>query len=584
MVEWIADSTSRRPWVVVTTPIGQGSPRFDMESLEDQLSGVASIILVTTVDATRAMTDVLREREDVFAGAARVYPAGYTPENTLKPSPPRLVHPNQRPSSATQALISDALSIAQSAGVFDEPQPQQRPASGVIKGFIGDDRAFVSIDDGQELATLAAELTCPGVPLSWLFAIGQQIPGSYDAVTGRFLADRELVHPATYLQSFPMGAVTLGLVTEVERQRGSLRTHPGHTFSFSRAAVSPNSKDRVDLLLAAGEVVAVRIYRDQQGNPSVRMDDIDDDEPVILPPDFGAGPWLIEGRELLSTHVEEHVEEPVDAPAVETPLPIEQPARPKPGPGVVQAVALPDEADPGAVVTPPPGSPRSVLRGIDNQLHAARAERDQLQARLSALGADRAEELFHTLQNERDYFAVELARAQADLRAARADLSDFRKRSRGERASSGTASGPWDRESRFSSRDDWVREEVRRTWLSLYSPQEREVYVLAQDSWNMGSKFAESLGDLKNSQLRRVFKLILHIVSGRNSAEGIVEVHPLRLSDERDAPPHLRADGAVCLRAYVEEGVPQSRRLHYWKVSDRLVELSRVVMHDDFHP
>ena len=58
----------------------------------------------------------------------------------------------------------------------------------------------------------------------------------------------------------------------------------------------------------------------------------------------------------------------------------------------------------------------------------------------------------------------------------------------------------------------------------------------------------------------------------------------LRTSEQRDAVPHTRADGAVCMRAYVEEGVPQSRRLHYWKVKDGLVELSRVVLHDDMAP
>ena len=585
LVEWIADTTASRPWVVVTAPIGDRTPRFDMESLADQLSGVASIAVVTTVDATRAMTDVLREREDVYAGGARVYPAGYTPENPLKPTPPRLVHPNQDPSIATQRLISDALSLAQDAGVFDEAQPQRRAATAVIKGFIGNDRAFVSVEGGEELATLAGELTFPGVPLSWLFGIGQQVAGSYDATTKRFLVESDLISSAGYLQDFPVGAVTLGFVTEVDRQRGSLKTHPGHTFTFSRPELSPNPKDRVDLLLAQGEVVAVRVYRNQQGVLSVRMDDINDDEPVIAPPDFGAGPWLVEDRELIDVGVEEPAEEePVLAPVLPAISVVEQATRPKPGPGVVRAVSFEDESKAATASAPLPVSPRSALQGIDNQLHSVRAERDQLEARLRALGADRAEELFHTLQNERDYFEVELARAQAELRAARTDLSDFRKRSRGERSSGSATSGPWDRESRFASREEWVREEVRRTWLSLYSPQERELYVLADASWQIGDGFGESLRELKDSQLRRLFKLILHITSGRNSAEALVEVHPLRMSDQRDSSPHIRADGAVCMRAYVEEGVPQSRRLHYWKVSDGLIELSRVVLHDVMLP
>jgi hypothetical protein len=60
----------------------------------------------------------------------------------------------------------------------------------------------------------------------------------------------------------------------------------------------------------------------------------------------------------------------------------------------------------------------------------------------------------------------------------------------------------------------------------------------------MGERFGESLNELKDSQLRRLFKLILHISSGRNAAEALVEAHPLRTSEQRDAAPHTRADGA----------------------------------------
>ena len=585
LVAWIADTTASRPWVVVTTPRGDLTPRFDMKSLVDQLEGVAALALVTTVEATRAMTDVLREREDVFAGAARVYPAGYTPENALKPTPHRVVHPNQDPDRATQRLISDALGIAQDAGVFDEARPQRREAKAIVKAFIGNDRAFVDIEGGGELATLAGELTCQGVPLPWLFSPGQRLKGSYDASSTRFLVDKDLWDSGEYFRGFPEGGVTLGLVTKVDRQRGSLQIHPGHSFTFSRAELSPNPKDRVDLLLAEGEVLPVRVYRNPQGQLAVRMDDIDDDEQIIPPVDFGAGPWLLEDREL----VDIGMADPAPAEVIEVaPAPVitavDEPSSPKPGPGMMRAIApsapLPDEVPATTVAA----SPRSALRGLDNQLHTIRAERDLLQRRLKALGADKAEELFHSLHNERDYFAVELARAQAELRAARTDLSDFRKRLRGERSSGSATSGPWDRESRFSARDDWVREEVRRTWISLYTPQERQRYPLEDDFLLMGERFGESLNELKDSQLRRLFKLILHISSGRNAAEALVEAHPLRTSEQRDAAPHTRADGAVCMRAYVEEGVPQSRRLHYWKVKDGLVELSRVVLHDDMAP
>jgi len=200
------------------------------------------------------------------------------------------------------------------------------------------------------------------------------------------------------------------------------------------------------------------------------------------------------------------------------------------------------------------------------------------------LGADRAEELFNIVHHERDYFEVELVRAQTALRSARAERSNFRARSRSQRGGSGSVPGPWDRQTRFASREDWLREEVRRTWVSLYTPQEREMYALADDVWSMGEDFGGSLRDLRNSQLRRLFKLIVHIASGRNGIQGLIEVHPLRTSDRGYAGPHTQADGSLCMRAYLEEGVPQSRRLHYWKRVDGLVALSRMVLHDDTSP
>ena len=40
---------------------------------------------------------------------------------------------------------------------------------------------------------------------------------------------------------------------------------------------------------------------------------------------------------------------------------------------------------------------------------------------------------------------------------------------------------------------------------------------------------------------------------------------------------------ARCFRASIERGVASARRLHYWRTEGG-VELSRVVVHDDFKP
>jgi hypothetical protein len=58
----------------------------------------------------------------------------------------------------------------------------------------------------------------------------------------------------------------------------------------------------------------------------------------------------------------------------------------------------------------------------------------------------------------------------------------------------------------------------------------------------------------------------------------------LRVSEGGDAPQHQRDDGARCFRAAIERGVASARRLHYWKAPNGQVELSRIVLHDDFKP
>ena len=185
--------------MVVTVAMGEIVPRFEMESLGNRLAGVASLFLVKTVEATRAMTDLPREREKFFAGAAKVYPAGHTPENSLKPTPPRLVHPLQSPAVATQRLISDALGLAQDAGVFEKDRSRQRSAVALVKAFIGDDRAFVEVEGGEDLATLAVRHR-------------STLNGGHDASSKRFMVEEEMLDADAFLDGFPIGGVTCCLL------------------------------------------------------------------------------------------------------------------------------------------------------------------------------------------------------------------------------------------------------------------------------------------------------------------------------------------------------------------------------------
>ena len=340
LVGRISNESSLKPWVIVTTPDKHSAPRFDMGQLLDELEGVAEVAVVRHGDASWKLSEFLVEKEDVFAGAARVYPAGYTPENSLKPGPVRLVHANQNPQKPTAQLVSDALALAYGAGVFRKLGSHSRKTSATISGFVGSQRAIVEVDGEAGFATVAEELTYPGVPLEWLFLQGQAISGSFDPESRRFMVDVESPSSSDLVEHFPWDSVTLGLVVEVERQKAKVHVHPGHTFVLTREELSPNPQDRVDLLLAPGEIVPVRIYRDAQGSTRIRMDDIDDEEDILESLSFGAGPWLQGGRDLVETEVDyvspeelsvtNHSSETVVEPHTETvPTPI---ARPRPGP------------------------------------------------------------------------------------------------------------------------------------------------------------------------------------------------------------------------------------------------------------
>ena len=589
LVGRISNQASLKPWVIVTTPDKHSAPRFDMGQLLDELEGVAEVAVVRHGDASWKLSELLVDKEDVFAGAARVYPAGYTPENSLKPGPVRLVHANQNPQKPTAQLVSDALALAYGAGVFRKLGSHSRKTFATISGFVGSQRAIVEVDGEAGFATVAEELTYPGVPLEWLFLQGQTISGSFDPESRRFMVDSESPSASDLVEHFPWDSVTLGLVVEVERQKAKVHVHPGHTFVLTREELSPNPQDRADLLLAPGEIVPVRIYRDAQGATRIRVDDIDDEEDILEPLSFGAGPWLQSGRDLVETEVDyvspeelslpNHSSQTVVEPHTETvPTPT---ARPRPGPGL--AVAVPREGSAEVELDPPIKSDRSAFSTLENQVHVLKAENAELKRRLQGLGGSKAEELYREMRTERNFFISEFYRLQDEIRAAKADLAEFRKRARDDRAIA-SAESPRSRQGYFSSKEAWFREEVRRAWIATYTAQERETWVLESFAWKMGERFISSLDGMKDSQLRRLFRLVTHIASGRAQVENVIEVHPLREGENAGDPAVTRSDGAVCLRAYVEQGVPQSRRLHYWKGPENLIELSRVVMHDDMNP
>ena len=82
----------------------------------------------------------------------------------------------------------------------------------------------------------------------------------------------------------------------------------------------------------------------------------------------------------------------------------------------------------------------------------------------------------------------------------------------------------------------------------------------------------------------KALKAAVEVLTGVAERNAAREVHALRTDGGGDAAQVVRGDGAKCFRAAIEQRVASARRLHYWRLPDGSVELSRVVVHDDFKP
>lgn len=131
----------------------------------------------------------------------------------------------------------------------------------------------------------------------------------------------------------------------------------------------------------------------------------------------------------------------------------------------------------------------------------------------------------------------------------------------------------------FPDLDDAVKFAIQHAWVQRVPPTEKKAHPLP--SFKVGPRFAESLDNFDPQFQSKALRVVVSVLTGLAIEKR--QVHYLR---EGSAAPKLvrDADKAICYRAYIEENVAAARRLHYWKLPDGTIELSRVVVHDDYEP
>jgi hypothetical protein len=429
-----------------------------------------------------------------------------------------------------------------------------------------------------------------GMPLDSFLTVGLELSGDWDPAAMRFFPDLSNWSESRFLDEFPMGTVVLGLVAAVSRQTADVRVHPSLSVEMKRDDVSTNPKDVIDHLWSKGDIVSVRVVRDPSGRLRLRHTDVDDDEPIATAPPVldGGEPWLTKSKmDLIETTKELWERERREAEEFTKALDVLSDRMQLDIDKLEMALGSigsdTDEPSTGGSTGSP--SEQSAREKSLGEFTAKQIQRmiTNYKVELGKL-VDQNRRLTEALsaKTRREGDLVEQAEAlRGQLSRARQELQEAQKR---DHSGAGESRSVANRRSRYGTVEEWIREEIRAFWIDNYTPDDRATYPLNQEQWRVLPSFILTFQALTDDGKDKAIKTATHIVTGRNAIEHITEDHPLREGDENSKPEVVRDDGAAARRAYIESHTAQARRLHYWKLRDGSIELSRAGLHDDFTP
>jgi hypothetical protein len=568
-------STDRSRPVVVVSAWGEGTS-VDAVRLAERLGDDAEVISVMSGPATWELKELLPPELGVFGDAVRVYPADLA--WTLHP-PHCPLYVVQRPEDAGQIIAAVKEDVAAFGGaaplpVADVPPARPSPRTGTVKGFIArSTRALVVFPDGGS-GTIREESLGYGVPLSWLLRPGQEIAGEYDSASLEFRL-RPCTAPLSVRTLYPSGGLALALVNSVAADSTRVTLFPGAVFTMQLADISSNELDAADDLLTAGEVVTVRV-RYRLGAVHLSMIDVDDDEPHVAAPALveGGTPWLEPDRHLAAAlDVDGGIAVPPALPSFSA------------GAGADGSGRANSQPEAGT------GLQRSALTQTQLALDAARARISVLEEHLAAAGS--ADSLANRLQSRLAAAEDQLQEVHAELHAAKARARRYRDEltARSQQAAelrrklrNARATTPGSRLRKvFSDPEEQLRHELFLAWTERVPRESKDNHPLAE--YRLGPEFLESLRGHPEEKQAKALRAIVDLLAGPPERLAPRGPHVLRQELSGGSPAVTRNDGTdTCWRLSVEHTAPAARRLHYWKCSDGTIELSRVVLHDDYKP
>ena len=524
----LLDGSRLRPCVVVSRAAGQAKAYADVDKILTDVGDLAEVYVLATGEASWAFSKEMPEKTQVYGGASRVYPVDLSWQDDPLRSPLRFAYGHADGERVTDLLVGDALAMALSAGLIERHRAEAPtiPATGEVLGVTGN-RAIVATDRGT--GSIVPELTVEGVLAERLFRKGMRVAGQWDSRERRLDVAASLIGRADLLRGYSPGRQVLGQVTRLDDGGCHVELVPGVKIFVAAERAVAIRDTRLTSVMSLGEVVRASVLA--VGEPTgkgwqLSLIDVDPDAgpyAVALLPD--GPPWLE--------------------------LPSRAPEAPEPPEVELPAALLPLTAAPAP----------------DTEFDALLLERDELLERLSQM-----ERRANSLDRERARLRTSLREAQNAVDGERRRGAEFRE----------AAQRAENDQNLFADPLEQLDFEIRLAWARRIPAAEKRVRPLA--NYHVGKEFLSSLAEVDGLDRTKVVDVIVEVLTGLVHDLPGRDSHQLRTDTGGNSPPVYRPDGATCWRVALQQQTPQARRLHFWQLPNKSVELSSVRNHDDFRP
>lgn len=526
LAQHLLDPKRPMPVAVVTTAAGASSPFVDVDTLADEVAGLAAVYLLPTGDPSWQFSRQLPDLTQVYGGASRVYPVEPSWQTNPRQSPLRFAYDQAGGVGVLNDLVDDVMAMAAAAGLTRHREVARvRPARGRVSGSAGK-RGLVQVEGGSDWpATVVPGMVFPGVEIDNLIRKGMVVHGELDVDHNRLdIAAMALPWPQA-VADLTVGDLVPARVACVEKGHVKVCLHPRlEVVVQAFDVVGPGEADLRGLFtvdeIVVVEVVAVGGSESKGWKLRVR-DDVEDDQVrsacALLP---GGPAWL-------------------------TWPPVHEPE-----------VAASPIAEPELPSAPSPEA---------HELAQVRTELEQQKTRVS-----RQLEELKDLKTSVRQLRSENQRLSGRARESERQLTAFR----------ATA---YDRDAvLFDDKEEQFRFDVHLAWAHRTTPADKVDHPIGR--YSFGPDFFATLASVSGVSQNKVVEVVADVVSGRAWDSPGREAHQLRQGKGGDDPPVVGPSGENCWRIALQVSTPSARRLHFWQLNDGSYELSSIRLHDDFRP